>query len=242
MSECRIVPAIDLIDGRCVPLRKGNFDEKEIVGEDPVEVARSFAASGFTRLHVVDLDGARSGTPRHLALVQRIAAETGLSVDISGGIRTTRDLAQALESGARQVVIGSAAVERPDLVREWIEQFGSDAVIVGLDVLNGEVRIKGWQEGSSLSVAQVLERFADSGLRWLMSTDISRDGMLEGVSVEMYRVLRREYPELRIIASGGVTNAADVRSLADAGVQEIIVGKALYAGTLQPGEVRDFVW
>ena len=242
MSECRIVPAIDLIDGRCVRLRKGNFDEKEIVGEDPVEVARSFAASGFTRLHVVDLDGARSGTPRHLALVQRIAAETGLSVDISGGIRTTRDLAQALERGARQVVIGSAAVERPDLVREWIEQFGSDAVIVGLDVLNGEVRIKGWQEGSSLSVAQVLERFADSGLRWLMSTDISRDGMLEGVSVEMYRVLRREYPELRIIASGGVTNAADVRSLADAGVQEIIVGKALYAGTLQPGEVRDFVW
>lgn len=242
MSECRIVPAIDLIDGRCVRLRKGNFDEKEVVGEDPVEVARSFAASGFTRLHVVDLDGARSGSPRHLALVQRIAAETGLSVDISGGIRTTRDLAQALESGARQVVIGSAAVERPDLVREWIEQFGSDAVIVGLDVLNGEVRIKGWQEGSSLSVAQVLERFADSGLRWLMSTDISRDGTLEGVSVEMYRVLRREYPELRIIASGGVTNAADVRSLADAGVQEIIVGKALYAGTLQPGEVREFVW
>lgn len=242
MSECRIVPAIDLIDGRCVRLRKGNFDEKEIVGEDPVEVARSFAASGFTRLHVVDLDGARSGSPRHLALVQRIAAETGLSVDVSGGIRTTRDLVQALESGARQVVIGSAAVERPDLVREWIEQFGSDAVIVGLDVLNGEVRIKGWQEGSSRTVAQVLERFVDSGLRWLMSTDISRDGMLEGVSVEMYRVLRREYPELRIIASGGVTNAADVRSLADAGVQEIIVGKALYAGTLQPGEVREFVW
>jgi phosphoribosylformimino-5-aminoimidazole carboxamide ribotide isomerase len=242
MSECRIVPAIDLIDGRCVRLRKGNFDEKEVVGEDPVEVARGFAASGFTRLHVVDLDGARSGSPRHLALVQRIAAETGLSVDVSGGIRTTRDLAQALESGARQVVIGSAAVERPDMVREWIEQFGSDAVVVGLDVLNAEVRIKGWQEGSSLSVAQVLERFADSGLRWLMSTDISRDGMLEGVSVEMYRVLRREYPELRIIASGGVTNAADVRSLADAGVQEIIVGKALYAGTLQPGEVREFVW
>jgi phosphoribosylformimino-5-aminoimidazole carboxamide ribotide isomerase len=242
MSECRIVPAIDLIDGRCVRLRKGNFDEKEVVGEDPVEVARSFAASGFTRLHVVDLDGARSGSPRHLALVQRIAAETGLSVDVSGGIRTTRDLVQALESGARQVVIGSAAVERPDLVREWIEQFGSDAVIVGLDVLNGEVRIKGWQEGSSRTVAQVLERFVDSGLRWLMSTDISRDGTLEGVSVEMYRVLRREYPELRIIASGGVTNAADVRSLADAGVQEIIVGKALYAGTLQPGEVREFVW
>lgn len=242
MSACRIVPAIDLIDGRCVRLRKGNFDEREVVGEDPVEVARGFAASGFTRLHVVDLDGARSGSPRHLALVQRITAETGLSVDVSGGIRTTRDLAQALESGARQVVIGSAAVERPDMVREWIGQFGSDAVVVGLDVLNGEVRIKGWQEGSSLSVAQVLDRFADSGLRWLMSTDISRDGMLEGVSVEMYRVLRREYPELRIIASGGVTNAADVRSLADAGVQEIIVGKALYAGTLQPGEVREFVW
>jgi phosphoribosylformimino-5-aminoimidazole carboxamide ribotide isomerase len=242
MSECRIVPAIDLIDGRCVRLRKGNFADTEVVGEDPVEVARRFAAAGFTRLHVVDLDGARRGAPQHLPIVQKIVMETRLNVDVSGGIRTSDDLVRALESGAQQVVIGSAAVERPEMVREWIARFGSEAVIVGLDVLNGEVRIKGWQEGSSRSVADVLERFVNSGLRWLMSTDISRDGMLEGASVEMYRALRRDNPELRIIASGGVTNAPDVRALAKVGVREIIVGKALYAGTLQLGEVRDFVW
>lgn len=242
MSECRIVPAIDLIDGRCVRLRKGNFAEKEIVGDDPVEVARGFAASGFTRLHVVDLDGARSGAPQHLAIVRKIVAETGLKVDVSGGIRASDDLVRALASGARQVVIGSAAVERPEMVREWIARFGSDAVIVGLDVLNGEVRIKGWQEGSALTIAQVLERFVNSGLRWLMSTDIACDGMLQGASVEMYRELRREYPELRLIASGGVTNADDVRALADAGAREVIVGKALYAGTLRPEEAQAYVW
>lgn len=242
MSECRIVPAIDLIDGRCVRLRKGNFAEKEVVGDDPIGVARGFAACGFTRLHVVDLDGARRGAPQHLAIVQKIVAETGLTVDVSGGIRTSEDLVRALASGARQVVIGSAAVEGPEMVREWIARFGSDAVIVGLDVLNGEVRIKGWQEGSSLTIAQVLERFGNSGLRWLMSTDIACDGMLQGASVEMYRALRREYPELSLIASGGVTNADDVRALAEAGVREVIVGKALYAGTLRPEEAQGYVW
>jgi phosphoribosylformimino-5-aminoimidazole carboxamide ribotide isomerase len=174
--------------------------------------------------------------------VQKIVAETGLKVDVSGGIRTSEDLVLALASGARKVVIGSAAVERPEMVREWIARFGSDAVIVGLDVLNGEVRIKGWQEGSSLTIAQVLERFGNSGLRWLMSTDIACDGMLQGASVEMYRALRREYPELSLIASGGVTNADDVRALAEAGVQEVIVGKALYAGTLRPEEAQGYVW
>lgn len=242
MSECRIVPAIDLIEGRCVRLRQGSFDEKQVVGEDPLAVARGFASSGFTRLHLVDLDGARSGSPRHLPLVREIVSETGLSVDVSGGLRTAEDVALALESGARQVVIGSAAVERPAMVREWISRFGADAIIVGLDVLGVEVRIRGWQEGSSLTVAQVLERFADSGLKWLMSTDISRDGMLQGASVEMYRALRREYPDLQVIASGGVTNVDDVRDLAAADVREIIVGKALYAGTLQAEEVREFVW
>ena len=242
MSECRIVPAIDLIEGRCVRLRQGSFEEKQVVGEDPLAVARAFASSGFKRLHLVDLDGARSGSPRHLPLLQKIVSETGFSVDVSGGLRTTDDVTRALESGARQVVIGSAAVERPDLVCEWIFRFGPDAIIVGLDVLNGEVRIKGWQEGSALTVAQVLERFAGSGLRWLMSTDISRDGMLEGASVEMYRALRGEYPDLQIIASGGVTSAGDLRALADAGVREIIVGKALYSGSLRAEEVREFVW
>ena len=242
MSVCRIVPAIDLIDGRCVRLRQGNFQEKQVVGDDPVEVARGFVARGFRRLHVVDLDGARSGIPQHLEVVRAIVAETGLAIDVSGGLRTTADISRALESGARQVIIGSTAVEQPEVVREWISGFGADVVAVGLDVLNGEVRIKGWQEGSALTVAQVLARFVDSGLRWLMSTDISRDGMLEGASVEMYRALSCNYPDLNIIASGGVKSADDVRTLAAVGVREVIVGKALYAGTFRPEEVREFVW
>lgn len=242
MSKCRIVPAIDVIDGRCVRLRQGRFDEKQVVGADPVEVARAFIRCGFKRLHLVDLDGAKTGTPRHLGVVRAIVDQTGLEVDVSGGLRTADDVSQALESGARQVVIGSAAVERPDMVREWISRFGADVIVLGLDVLDGEVRIKGWQEGSARTVPQVLEGFAGSGLKWLMSTDISRDGMLEGASVEMYRTLGREYPELRIIASGGVTSADDVRALAEAGVREIIVGKALYAETLRLDEVQEFVW
>lgn len=242
MNRCRIVPAIDLIEGRCVRLRQGNFAESETMGDDPVEIARGFSASGFSRLHLVDLDGARCGTPQHLGIVRRIVRETGMNVDVSGGLRTDDAVAEALESGARQVIVGSAAVERPDMVRGWISRFGADAVVVGVDVLNGEVRIKGWQEGSSRTVHQVLERYADSGLRWVMSTDITRDGMLQGPSLEIYQTLRRDYPDISIIASGGVTSAEDVRALAETGVREIIVGKALYAGTLDQTEVRDMIW
>jgi phosphoribosylformimino-5-aminoimidazole carboxamide ribotide isomerase len=242
MNRCRIVPAIDLIEGRCVRLRQGNFAEREEMGDDPVEIARGFAASGFTRLHLVDLDGARSGIPRHLGVLRRIVAETGLQIDVSGGLRTDDTVAEALESGASQVIVGSAAVERPEMVRGWITRFGADAVVVGVDVLNGEVRIKGWQEGSSRTVREVLERYADSGLRWVMSTDITRDGMLEGPSLEIYRTLGRDYPDISIIASGGVTSADDVRALAETGVREIIVGKAIYAETLDQSEVRDLIW
>lgn len=242
MKRCRIVPAIDLINGRCVRLRQGSFDQKEVVGEDPLAVAMTFARQRFGRLHLVDLDGARAGSPQHLSLVRTIRDATGLSIDFSGGLRSTEDVAVALESGAQQVVIGSAAVVSPKEVCTWIDTFGSDSIIVGLDVLNGEVRIKGWEEGSSLSLASVLERFKGSGLRRVMSTDISRDGMLQGAAVGMYEALCRDYPEFEVIASGGVASAADIQQLSTSGVTEIIVGKALYAGTLVLSDVQEFVW
>lgn len=242
MKGCRIVPAIDLIHGRCVRLRQGSFDQKEVVGEDPVSVAKAFAEQGFGRLHLVDLDGARAGSPQHLSLVRTIRDATGLSIDFSGGLRSRDDVCRALESGAQQVVIGSAAVMYPDEVCTWIARFGPDSIIVGLDVLNGEVRIKGWEEGSSLTLSMVLERFNGSGLRSIMSTDISRDGMLQGAAVEMYEGLRRDYPAFDIIASGGVSSAEDVQRLAASGVSEIIVGKALYAGTLALSEVQELIW
>lgn len=242
MKRCKIVPAIDLIQGKCVRLRQGSFDEKEVVGEDPVVVAQGFAQAGFSRLHVVDLDGARAGSPRHLEIVRAIKAATPLAIDFSGGLRTATDIEQALESGAQQVVIGSAAVLAPDDVVSWIERFGSEAVIVGLDVLHGEVRIKGWQEGSSLTIGSVLERFAGSGLKRVMSTDISKDGTLQGAAVDLYQALCRDYPAISFIASGGIATAVDLRQVATTGVSEIIVGKALYAGTLDLSEVREFIW
>lgn len=242
MSRCRIVPAIDLIEGRCVRLRMGDYSSSEVVGEAPVSVARSFADAGFSRLHIVDLDGARLGSPQHLALVKEIASSTGLSVDVSGGLRTTEDVEGALASGASAVVIGSAAVTNPELVCEWIARFGSNAVIVGLDILDGEVRIKGWREGSALTIERVLEKFSGSGLLRVMSTDITRDGMMKGPAVDLYRYLVARYPEIEIIASGGVSNDNDVLQLSETGVREIIVGKALYSGTLNLSNVGQFIW
>jgi phosphoribosylformimino-5-aminoimidazole carboxamide ribotide isomerase len=242
MTRCKIVPAIDLIQGRCVRLRQGSFDQKEVVGEDPVAVAQGFERAGFSRLHVVDLDGARAGVPQHLETVKAIRSTTSLAIDFSGGLRSAEDIERALQSGAQQVVIGSAAVLAPDDVIGWIQRFGSESVIVGLDVLNGEVRIKGWQEGSSLSIGAVLERFSGSGLKRVMSTDIAKDGTLQGAAVDLYRSLCRDYPALSFIASGGIATATDLRQVAATGVSEIIVGKALYAGTLSLSDLAEFVW
>jgi phosphoribosylformimino-5-aminoimidazole carboxamide ribotide isomerase len=242
MRRTKIVPAIDLIDGRCVRLRKGNFGQQEIVGENPVEIARSFCERGFSRLHLVDLSGARQGRPQHLAMVKAITDQTSLSVDFSGGLRTTTDIEAAFDAGASQVVIGSAAVLAPDEVVRWLGSFGGDKIILGLDVLAGEVRIKGWEAESGLTFRQVVESFRSQGLTKIMSTEISRDGMLQGPATTYYRELCTEYPGLSIIASGGVATAQDIQDLAGTGVEEIIVGKALYSGSLDLTKVEEFVW
>lgn len=242
MTKAKIVPAIDLMDGRCVRLRKGDFGEREIVGEDPVEVARSFHERGFSRLHLVDLSGARNEKPQHLAIVRAITKEVPLCVDFSGGLRTTRDIEAAFDAGASQVVIGSAAVLTPAEVAHWLSVFGGDKVILGLDVLDGKVRIKGWEEESGLTLSQVVELFREQEIAKVMSTDISRDGMMQGPATAYYRDLCREYPDLSIIASGGVTTAQDIQDLAETGVAEIVVGKALYSGSLDLSKVREFVW
>jgi phosphoribosylformimino-5-aminoimidazole carboxamide ribotide isomerase len=225
-----------------VRLIKGNFETAEVVGADPVAVARTFAEAGFSRLHLVDLDGARMGRPQHLPLLTSIARSTGLSIDFSGGLRSEADVAQALEGGATAIVVGSKAVTDPDGVCEWIARFGAESVIVGLDVLDGSVRINGWSEAVPLSISQVLERFEGSGLRRVMSTDIGKDGMLQGPSVEMYREFRRRYPEIQCIASGGVANVDDINALAQVGVSEVVVGKALYAGTLTLAAAEEYIW
>jgi phosphoribosylformimino-5-aminoimidazole carboxamide ribotide isomerase len=242
MNRCRIVPAIDLMHGRCVRLQMGDFSLSEIVGDDPIAVARAFSDAGFSRLHIVDLDGARVGTPQHLELVREIAEASKLSIDVSGGLRTTGDVERALSCGASAVMVGSAAVLNPELVRSWFARFGSSAVILGLDVLNGEVRVKGWSEGSAVSIAQVLAQFRGSGLSRVMSTDIARDGMMNGPAIDLYRHLVTEYPEIEFIASGGVSKDEDIMQLAATGVTEVIVGKALYSGALNLERLGEFVW
>ena len=242
MSRCRIVPAIDLLDGRCVRLTRGSYDAHDVVGADPVDVAVGFEEAGFSRLHLVDLSGARSGSPRHLNEVSSIAQATRLAIDCSGGVRTTEDARRAFAAGASQIVVGSAAIRDPELVEGWLREFGPQAIILGLDLLNGSVRIQGWEIDSELSFEAVVGRFIRCGLTTVMSTDISRDGTLEGANASFYERIIRNFPQLRIVASGGVASADDVKALADVGVVEVIVGKALYSGALNLSEAREFVW
>lgn len=242
MKRCRIVPAIDLIDGRCVRLSRGEFTTSEVVADNPVEMAKVFESHGFTRLHVVDLSGARSGVPQHLSVIEEIAQATKLTIDFSGGIRTEQSLKCAFDSGASYVVVGSAAIADREEVRSWMDAYGSRRFILGFDVLDGFVRIKGWEEATTVSLKAALACYSDQDLYGVMSTDISRDGMLLGPAVEMYQRLHTENQQLSIIASGGVAQGEDIRALAAAGVSEIIVGKALYTGSLCLADVKEFIW
>jgi phosphoribosylformimino-5-aminoimidazole carboxamide ribotide isomerase len=242
MRRCRIVPAIDLIGGRCVRLEQGDFSKDAVVADDPVAQARTFEAQGFSRLHLVDLDGAKQGTPRHLDVLESITRATSLSVDYSGGLRREEDVSAALDRGASQVLLGSVAVLKPEICTEWFSRFGADLLILGLDVLEGLVRVKGWQEATTVTIHDVIERYIDVGLQSVMSTDISKDGMLAGPAFALYRELSSRYPTLRVIASGGVRNESDVAQLAEQGACEVIVGKALYSGEMKLESAGDFVW
>lgn len=238
----RIVPAIDLIDGKCVRLKQGVFSESEVVAADPLETARAFSDAGFSRLHLVDLSGAKAGSPQHLPVLRSICEETNLQVDFSGGLRTEGDLIQAFEAGATQVVIGSAAVKAREQFSLWLQKFGGNRIILGLDVLDDFVRISGWEEETPHTLNEVIGWYLPLGLRHVMSTDISRDGMLQGPSLDLYKRLTEKFPQLFIIASGGVANAKDIAELAGLKIPETIVGKALYSGSLVLEDVKEWVW
>jgi len=239
---CRVVPAIDLIDGKCVRLRRGDFATAEVVAEDPIRMASAFREQGFKRLHVVDLSGAKEGSPRHVDVVRQIVASTDIEVDYSGGIRRLDQVEEILSCGVRYIVLGSAAMKRRDDVTSWIEACGADRFIFGLDVCDNTVRINGWQEDTGISIDAALEDLLQLGVSRLMSTDIRKDGLLLGPSVDLYERLCASYPKLKIIASGGVATAADVQSLSAVGVSEVIVGKALYSGSVSVSDIKEFVW
>lgn len=227
-----IIPAIDIIDGNCVRLEKGEFASKKVYYTDPVEVAKLFEANGLKRLHLVDLDGARTGKIVNLKSLEAVASATGLRIDVGGGIRTEQDVELVLSAGAGMVNLGSMAVKNPDVAFKLLERFGPDKIILGADVKNEFIAVSGWTEGSTLSLWDFLDKWLGAGIQKVCCTDISRDGMLSGPAFDLYTSMKKQYKQINVIASGGISNLDDVIRLNDLSIDGVIIGKAIYEGRI----------
>ncbi len=223
-----IIPAIDIIDGKCVRLKGGDYEQKTIYGDDPVEVAKEFENAGFRRLHIVDLDGAAAGRLVNTAIVREICRSTSLLVDYGGGIRTRNDIITLLDAGVRQFTVGSLAARNRELVLEWLEEFGAERLILGADVKDGKIAVNGWKDTVESGLMDFIGSFIRKGLTSVICTDVSRDGMMSGPATELYISVLNVFPDIDLIASGGVSNSADLKALEVAGIKSVIVGKALY--------------
>ena len=234
----RIIAAIDIIEGQCVRLTQGDFSRKTVYHSDPVDLAREMEDNGIRHLHLVDLDGARAGSIKNHMVLEGIASATGLRIDFSGGIRTEDDIRLAFRCGAAQVTIGSIAVSRPDLLRQWLGQYGPDKIILGADFRDRKVATGGWTETSDKDIAAFLLDYRAAGIRYALCTDISKDGMLAGVSADIYRELAA-VEGLSVIASGGIATANDLMMLRDAGCEGAVTGKALLEGRITFKEIAE---
>jgi phosphoribosylformimino-5-aminoimidazole carboxamide ribotide isomerase len=223
-----IIPAIDLIDSQCVRLSQGKYNQKTVYSNQPVLVARAFENQGYKRLHLVDLDGAKSGIPENLDVLKEICSSTNLIVDYSGGIRTEKQVEMALNFGASFIGIGSLAIKEPETFKKLIEKFGAEKFIVASDVLNNQVYINGWLKETKIRIFDLISAYSELGINTFMCTDISRDGMLSGVNIEFYKSLKESFKDKYIIASGGVSSKKDIYNLEKEGVDAVIVGKAFY--------------
>jgi len=232
-----LIPAIDIIGGRCVRLTKGDYTQKTVYAEDPVEVAHRMENLGFRRLHVVDLDGARSKHVVNLDILRRITEETKLVVDFGGGVKTEEDMSKVLDAGAHMVTVGSIAVTAPEMVMQWLEAFGAERIVLGADVKNGRISINGWKEESSQELLPFLDGYLSKGIRHVLCTDISKDGMLQGPATPLYQTIMQAYPDCQLIASGGVSSIEDIRALAAAGIPAVVFGKAIYEGKIDLKEL-----
>ncbi len=227
----RIIPAIDILDGKCVRLTKGDYRTRKTYHENPLEVAKAFAGSGIRYVHLVDLDGARAQHVVNYKVLEQIATQTNLQVDFGGGLKSDADARIAFASGARQITAGSIAVTDPPQVLRWLQQYGSERIILGADSRNRQVATHGWQRQSGLDVVDFINNYAQQGLRYVISTDIAKDGMLAGPAVALYREILAE-SRVKLIASGGITTIDDLRQLKEAGCEGAIIGKAIYEGRI----------
>lgn len=236
----KIVPAIDMIDGKCVRLTQGNYDAKKIYNEDPVEVAKEFEDYGIRRLHVVDLDGAKAGRIINYRTLERIASRTSLIIDFGGGVKSEDDLVIAFESGAQMVTGGSIAVKNPDEFTRWINKYGSDRIILGADAKDKKIAVGGWEETTSVDLIPFIKDYHEKGIVSVICTDISKDGMLQGPSIDLYKEIMDNIPYIKLIASGGVSNIADIELLQEMGIPSVIVGKAIYEGNIKLKDLIPF--
>ena len=232
-----LIPAIDIIDGKCVRLTKGDYDQKKVYNENPVEVAQHFESLGFKRLHVVDLDGAKSKHIVNDGVLRAITAATSLVVDFGGGIKTEEDIEKAFDAGAAMVTVGSIAVTNPQLFLNWIEQYGAEKLILGADVRNGKISINGWKEDSSEDLLPFLKQYTDKGVRNVLCTEISKDGTLQGPAIDLYQQIMKAYPDMHLIASGGVSCNDDIRALETADIPAVVFGKVFYEGKIKVEEL-----
>ena len=227
-----LIPAIDIINGQCVRLTKGDYDQKTVYRDMPDEVACGFEALGFKRLHVVDLDGAKSKHIVNDSILKAITTKTNLTVDFGGGIKTDEDIEKAFEAGASMVTVGSIAVTNPDLFMGWIEKYGADRMILGADVRNGKISINGWKEDSTEDLLPFLKKYINAGVKNVLCTEISKDGTLAGPAIDLYKQVVDVYPQLHLIASGGVSSKDDILALEAAGIPAVVFGKAIYEGKI----------
>ena len=238
--KMKIIPAIDIIDGKCVRLSKGDYDTKKIYHENPLDIAKEYEANGIQYLHLVDLDGAKAKTIKNLKTLEILSSQTNLIIDFGGGIKTRESLESAFNAGANQVTIGSIAVENSEICEEWINEFGAEKLILGADCLDRKVKTSGWIENSDLDVIEFIQSYEKKGLIDVICTDISKDGMLEGPSFELYKEILSQ-SNISLIASGGISCLKDLEDLKELGCSGAIIGKALYEGKITLKELQKFL-
>ena len=236
-----IIPAIDIIEGKCVRLTHGDFSQKKIYNEHPLEVARQFEDAGLERLHLVDLDGAKEGKVRNWKVLETLAAKTSLVVDFGGGIKSEKDVQIVFDSGAALATVGSMAVKDKETFVLWLQKFGADKFLLGADVKNEKLTISGWTEQTEIWIYDFIEEYKQQGVNQIFCTDVSKDGALEGPSSELYKNIIEKFPSLYFIASGGVSSIDDVFKLQDIGCKGVIIGKAIYEGRIQLEDLKSFV-
>lgn len=236
-----LIPAIDIIGGKCVRLSQGDYTTKKVYNENPVEVAKEFEAHGIHRLHVVDLDGAASHHVVNYRILEQIASRTSLVIDFGGGVKTDEDLLIAFDNGAQMVTMGSVAVKNPELFKKWLGQYGNEKIILGADVKDKKISVNGWKEESDKELIPFLQEYVKEGILKVLCTDISRDGMLQGPSIELYKEIMTQFPNMHLMASGGVSSVDDIIRLEEAEIPAVVFGKALYEGKITMKDLNRFM-